>query len=163
MRRIAALALPLLALAVPASAGPLAPTRPSQVVTLLTSAVTDSACGSTAYPVDLMRIADGSVVPFEAPPKQVFVVTSMEVYGVASEVNRRYRFALLVENSPPIVGGSLLHGDAGLTDAAGNYAASVVEPTGVVVPPGALLCSQVDGPSEQPAHARVHGFFTKNK
>jgi len=132
-------------------------------VTLLTSTVSDSACGLTAYPVNLMRITDGSVVPFEVPPKQVFVVTSMEVYGVASEANRRYRFSLLVDNAPPIVGGSLLHGDAGLTDAAGNYVGSVVEPTGVVVPPGAVLCSQVDGPSEHPAHTRVHGFFTKNK
>jgi hypothetical protein len=164
MRRTAALALPLLAaLAASASAGPLAPSRPSQIATLVATAVLDSACGATAYPVDTMRKADGSVVPFVVPPKQIFVVTSMDVFGSADQANRRYLFALLVDNAPNIPGGALLVGDAGLTDASGNYAGSVAVPNGVPVPPGAVLCARIDGPTDEPTFTRVHGFFAKDK
>lgn len=164
MRRIAALAPTLLAaLALPASAGPLVPTRPSQIVTLSPTAVTDSGCGTSAYPVDTMRKSDGSLVPFVVPPKQVFIVTSMDVFGSADAPSRHYSFQLSIDNSPSIPGGSILVGDAGLTDADGSYAGSVTAPTGVVVPPGALLCASLEGPNAEPTFTRVHGFFAKDK
>jgi hypothetical protein len=164
MRRSAALALPLLALlAPPAAAGPLVPTRASQVVALNPTPVTDSGCGASAYPVDNMRTSDGQLVPFTIPLNQVFVVTSMDVFGQADEPNRRYFFALFIDTSPSVPGGSLVVGDAGLTDASGNYSGSVTVPTGVVVPPGVLLCAQIDGPAEEPTFTRVHGFFAKDK
>lgn len=164
MRRSAALALPLLAvLAGPAAAGSLVPTRASQVVVLNPTAVTDSGCGVTAYPVDSMRTSDGLVAPFVIPPNQVFVVTSMDVFGQADEPNRRYFFSLTIDSSPPIPGGTVVVGDAGLTDASGNYSGSVTVPTGVVIPPGVLLCARIDGPAEEPTFTRVHGFFAKDK
>jgi hypothetical protein len=164
MHRSAALALPLLALlAPPASGGPLVPTRASQVVVLSPSAVDDSACGADAYPVDTMRTSDGQLAPFAIPAKQVFVVTSVDVFGSADEPNRRYHFNLTLDSSATIPGGSLVVGDAGLTDAAGNYAGSVTVPSGAIVPAGALLCAQIDGPSEEPTFMRVHGFFAKDK
>lgn len=158
-----AVALPLLALlAAPAFGGPLVPTRASQVVVLNPTAVTDSACGSTAYPVDNMRTSTGEVVPFVIPPKQVFVVTSADVFGSASTPSRNYRFTLSIDSSPPIPGGALLIG-AAPSDAAGYYAGSVSVPSGVVVPAGALLCARIDGPDEEPTFMRVHGFFAKDK
>lgn len=160
--RVAALALLVVALSSsPASAGPLAPTRASQVVVLHPSTVSDSPCGVTAYPVDGMRKSNGLVEPFVIPPKQVFVVTSADVYGSA-EPSRHYRFVLVIDSSDPIPGGALLIGEAE-TDAAGYYAGSVSVPSGVVVPPGALLCAQIDGPTEEPTIMRVHGFFAKDK
>jgi hypothetical protein len=159
----AALVSPLLALlATQASAGPLAPTRASQVVVLHPTAVTDSACGSTAYPVDNMRTSTGDVVPFAIPPRQVFVVTSADVFGSATTPSRNYSFSLSIENSAPLAGGSILIG-AAPSDAAGYYAGSVSVPSGVVVPPGALLCAKIEGPNDEPTFIRVHGFFAKDK
>jgi len=148
-------------LAPPASGGPLAPTRASQVVVLHPTAVTDSPCGLNAYPVNNMRRSSGDVVPFAIPPKQVFVVTSADVFGSA-QPNSRYFFSLSVEGSLPLVSGSILVGEAA-TDASGYYAGSVSVPSGVVVPPGALLCAAVGGPSEEPTFIRVHGFFAKDR
>jgi hypothetical protein len=39
----------------------------------------------------------------------------------------------------------------------------VTVPSGAIVPAGALLCAQIDGPSEEPTFMRVHGFFAKDK
>lgn len=154
--------LSLLALlAPPASGGPLAPTRASQIAVLHPTAVTDSPCGMDAYPVNNMRISSGDVLPFTIPPKQVFVVTSADAFGSA-QPNSRYFFSLSLEASLPFVSGSILVGEAA-TDASGYYAGSVSVPSGVVVPPGALLCAKVDGPTNEPTFIRVHGFFAKDK
>ena len=161
MRSLAAALLCLTAL--PAAAGPLAPTKASQVATLVPTATTKSGCGANAYPVDTMRKSDGTVEPFGVPAKEVFVVTSIDVFGEAEEPNRRYFFSLSIDNTPGIPGGTLVVGDAGLTDSAGGYAGSVTVPTGAIVPSGALLCSKIDGPAEEPTFMRVHGFFAKAK
>lgn len=145
----------------PASAGPLAPSRASQVAVLHPTVTGSSPCGSSAYPVDGMRTSSGAIVPFEIPPKKVFVVTSVDVFGSA-DPNRHYRFALALATTPSIPGGYLVVGEA-VTDAAGYYAGSVSVPTGAVVPPGALLCAQLTGPTNEPTFMRVHGFFAKNK
>ena len=149
--------------ALPAAAGPLAPTKASQVAVLMPTATDKSSCGQNAYPVDTMRKSDGTVEPFVVPPKEVFVVTSMDVFGSADEPNRRYFFSLSIDNTPAIAGGTLVVGDAGLTDSTGGYAGSVSVPTGAIVPSGAQLCSKIDGPSEEPTFVRVHGFFAKAK
>ena len=161
MRSLAAALLCLIAL--PAAAGPLSPTKASQVALLMPTATTESGCGASAYPVDTMRKSDGTVVPFAVPPKEVFVVTSMDVWGDAEEPNRRYFFSLSIDNSPGIPGGTLVVGDAGLTDSTGGYAGSVSVPTGAIVPSGVQLCAKIDGPSEEPTFVRVHGFFAKAK
>jgi hypothetical protein len=150
-------------IALPAAAGPLAPTKASQVAILVPTATTKSGCGANAYPVDTMRKSDGTVVPFVIPPKEVFVVTSLDVFGEAQEPNRRYFFSLSIDNTPGVPGGTLVIGDAGLTDSAGGYAGSVTVPTGAIVPSGVLLCSKIGGPSEEPTFMRVHGFFAKAK
>jgi hypothetical protein len=150
-------------IALPAAAGPLVPTKASQVAILLPTATTESGCGPNAYPVDTMRKSDGTVVPFVVAPKEVFVVTSVDVWGEAEEPNRRYYFSLGIDNTPGIPGGTLVVGDAGLTDSSGGYAASMTVPTGAIVPSGVLLCSKIDGPAEEPTFVRVHGFFSKAK
>jgi hypothetical protein len=150
-------------IALPAAAGPLVPTRPSQVVVLVPTATDKSPCNVTGYPVDQMRASDGTVSPFVIPEKQVFVVTSVDVFGSADEPNRRYFFSLGLNGDGPVPGGTLVVGDAGLTDAFGGYSGSVTVPTGVVVPRGQLLCARLSGPNDEPTFMRVHGFFAKDK
>ena len=70
MRSLAVAMLCLLAF--PAAAGPLVPAKPSQVVVLVPTATDQSPCNVNGYPVDTMRKADGTVVPFVIPEKQVF-------------------------------------------------------------------------------------------
>ena len=145
-----------------AHAGPLAPTKPTQAITVLAQ-TTSAVCppGGPGKSVDIKQNPDGSTEPFTIPPKTVFVVTRVDA-------------TLSGTPSRTLVGGLYIFGAGPApsfvtfvplpTDADGHATGTVTIPSGVPVKPGATLCF-LPTPTESvsSAAAIVHGFFAKDK
>jgi hypothetical protein len=137
-------------LAAPAAAGPLTPTRPSDVVTLVNGA--GNPCTVTGSALDLRVQPDGTRVPFAVPPGRVLVVTGIDFTtpdAAATDVE------LFVERPPDA-------SQVFVTSTAGGGSASIPD---VIVGSGSALCVRAvpKGGGASPVLAVVHGFLAKDK
>ena len=154
-----------IALAAHAAAGPLAPSKPSQLVTAFGGTQQAAPCGDVAgwNRVDKIGNADGSTSPLEIPPKSVLVVTHLEiaVLGATASSFTSVLFAAVDPANPPALGSLGANSSVvGVADATGRLQASETIPDGLVVKPPALLCYLPVGTA---AGVTAHGYFTKDK
>ena len=150
----------LLIAAPPASAGPLAPSKPSQLVTARALGTEcpfdDSEPSNSARLIDSMTTIEGTTQPFVIPPKQALVITSVHILaGGAPDTN--VGMNLIVLNGSGV---AILVERSGRTDAGGSVTVDVTLPSGLPVRAGNQLCvaSSVLG-----VGGSVTGFFVKDK
>jgi hypothetical protein len=161
-----AAALSFVALAVPAAAGALEATKPSQVVSVYARSETAPACPGA--PAGVRRFesighADGTTTPFAIPPKSVFVVLGFDFSTAAAVANRFTGYTVLGVDPahPPTLGvtGAIAAGGA-VADESGFLGGTVTIPGGLVIKPPAVPCYS-DGAAE--STVILHGFFAKDK
>jgi hypothetical protein len=147
-------------------AGPLAPSKPSDIVTLMPDASgANGACGpgTQQQRVDaIINGADGSISPFTIPDKEVLVLTggTWEDLSAGANVNVFLELSLRTANTNNFLAAT----PAIRSDAAGFAAGSFTLEPGIVIKPGASLCASfnVDGTNTL-AFPRLTGFLAKDK
>jgi hypothetical protein len=159
-----AASLALVFLAAPSAAGPLQPTRASQLVTAYGGADAPAACGATVFSrVDKIGNPDGSSASFVIPPKSVFVITDIAVSGSGGTPGNLATVSVLAVDpaNPPAPGAIGAHAAAsGVIDPIGNFQGTATIPNGLVVKSPALLCYTSVTPS---VSVIAHGYFAKDK
>ena len=148
----------------PAIAAPLAPTKPTQAVTV--QSLTQSAFCVPGEPtlgrrVDIKQNGDGTIEPFTIPPKTVFVVTSIDLAQQAP-ASRHITGSLYVASAQQVGAGSVVAIVPAQSDADGIGNGTMTLPSGFPVKSGANLCFLTFPPAGSVA-ALVHGFFAKDK
>jgi hypothetical protein len=144
-----------------AYAGPLAPTKASDTVTLL-GGFSSPACisGSSAKQVDVRQKSDGTTGPFTVPPKSVFVITSYEFITQSAIPSKNVVAGLAVADAT-LTGSSIVNLATALADSSGTAGGSVLLPSGFPVKSGARLCFQFVPDTN--GSVTVHGFLAKDK
>jgi hypothetical protein len=143
------------------AAAALAPSKPSQIITLFNTSGT--ACGSShGLAVDHIVKSDGSSAAFTIPAGQVLIITSIDWTAFTNTANRRFDFQLGSATGNFTIGGGAV------SDADFIVSGTLLIPGGLVVKPGVTLCPEVEhsGSSlfeEDSANVRVHGFLAKDK
>jgi hypothetical protein len=147
-------------LTVPAHAGVIGPTRPSDLVNVLaTPGGSGTVCGGQAVAFDMRQMADGTQVPFTIPPGQVFVVTGYD-WAVDIATPSRSNWVSVVAQVGPSCNFSL-SGSGAIADPQGTASSSITFPNGIAVKPDALLGAYTwDGNLNR---ANLYGYFTKDK
>jgi hypothetical protein len=147
-------------------AGPLAPSKPSDIVTLMPDASdgANGACNSVQQlRVDaVINTADGSLSPFTIPDKEVLVLTggTWEDTSVGGNVNVFLELSLKTANTSIIIVAT----PAVRSDAAGVAAGAFTLEPGIVIKPGASLCASFNvAGTNATAFPRLTGFLAKDK
>ncbi len=143
--------------AAPAAAGALAPSKPSQLVTLSSSGGdTCAAPLGTWFKMDSQVNADASSSPFTIPPGMVLVLTQADWtdQGGTADVDR---FIIRLQNGTEIP----FVGDGTRTIGASAGGGSISFSPGVVVKPGTDIC--VTSTSTGFTAATFHGYLTKDR
>ena len=132
-RSLFALCLVSLLLATTGEAASLAPSKPSQVMTILQSAAQGACSSSDHDEFDTQIAGNGSLSPFSIPAGMVFVVTSFEWWSTGASFSGPAQYFLISppsNDSPLIVpgvvgpqggGGSLFLGPAGVVLKSGDH------------------------------------------
>jgi hypothetical protein len=163
MRRLHVLGIALAAaLATPAGAGPLLPTKASQLVTARVLEGADCPLavpdpGTTANVVDDMSTLEGIQQAFVIPPRQALVVTTVN-FVVVGPAGDEFGMNLIAVNGTQravLAQGLVVTGTEGVGSVTINL------PTGIAVREGNALC-MVSSAGGNPFGA-VTGFFTKAK
>jgi hypothetical protein len=153
MARVLRLGAPLCALSIALSASAGTAPKPSQLVTAFTVGAACSTDPEGAM-VNTMRTLAVAEAPFAIPPKQVLVITHVEItLGGATadtEVNVR-----LVAPTAGLLFETRVH-----SSATGDASASVDLPTGVAVRSGTEICTNS---SDGNTLGVVHGYFAKDR
>lgn len=164
MRRFYVLAIAvLLGVASNAAAG-LAPSKGSQLVTVLGN----GACpipftGSSGLTFSQMVNADGSVTPFQIPPKRIFVITDVTVTGAGEPAGDAILVALAVGSASS---GNTIAGRYETVGAGTAFAATFQFPTGIAVRSGSTVCAvpfNYTHGGGVTSLATAHGFFAPDK
>ena len=148
------------AAALPAAAGPLAPSKPSQLVSaraVSTPCPFEAPAGNNAFQITSMSTPDGVQVPFAIPPKQVFVITSASLNLTGAPADSTAQLYLFAVNGSD---GAVLAEGLATSNANGLATVERVLPTGIAVKSGLALC--VLG-SQGSSLGSVTGYFTKDK
>lgn len=150
------------ALATPAGAGPLSPTKPSQLVTARvldgdTCPLAEPDPGTTASTIDDMSTLEGIQQAFVIPPRQALVITTVNfvVVGAAGDEFGMNLIAVNGTQRAVLAQGLVKTGTEGVGSVTINL------PTGIAVREGNALC-MVSSAGGSPFGA-VTGFFTKAK
>ena len=154
------LATALALAALPAAAGPLAPTKPSQLVSaraVSTPCPLESQAGNNAYQITSMSTPEGVQAEFAIPPGQVFVITSASLTLTNAPVSATAQLYLFAANGAD---GAILTEGLTTTSVNGTGIVDRVLPTGIAVRSGLALC--VLG-SQGSSLGSVTGYFTKDK
>jgi hypothetical protein len=157
------LVLGCLALATIADAG-LAPTKGSQLVTV-------SAGGGCAIPGHpnaagfATRVtADGTLVPFTIPPKQILVLTDVVVSTTFQTSGHVFLVNVLVGNA---AGGNAVTGRIVTSAASGAFDTTFAPPNGIVVKSGSNVCIEAGDFAFPGAfvgtYAFAHGYLAADK
>jgi hypothetical protein len=161
--RIALVAVaPLLAAAAAVAAGPLAPTRPSEVVTLAAS-LDPPGCtgGANGTALDRMVTPEGTYVPIAIPPKKVLVLTEIR-WRAQVPANEEVFLTLRPGPEQPGFSGIVLPG--GRSDANGRVAGAASLGTGVVIRNPAEVCVRLNGTINAFfPDVSASGYFAKDK
>ena len=168
MLRFFAFASSFLAFAasLPAAAGPVEATKPSQIVTVFGREASPACPGGPdgTQLVSELGNADGSTGSFAIPAKSVFVVQSFEYQLIGGDAGDAEAMNLIAVN-PAFPPSATSNGAAafagGVVSANGVVVGSHTIPGGLIVKPPAALCF-VARPALTPLIA-VHGFFAKDK
>lgn len=140
-----------------ATSGPVAPTKPSQLVTLRNSSGND--CPFNGQAVDRQILPDGTLQPFTIPPKQVLVVTEINwgvVFGPASQS----AIVAVSVQGPSAMPSNAFFVDVVPTDSAGA-AGRTSQVANAIVRSGHTLC--VDSVTDGTMTMNVRGFLTKDR
>jgi hypothetical protein len=136
-------------------AAPLAPVKPSGVVTLASDGTT---CAGSGLLVNTRILPDGTTTPFTIPAKQVLVITEVEWGVIDVPVSQTFDFYLFLTTTPatalPLVASSAL------ADATG-HAGTTTQVSNAIVKAGPSLCA-VDYPGSSSLFL-VRGFLAKDK
>jgi hypothetical protein len=145
------------------AAGPLGPTRPSQLVTAYVA--NNTICPfdgpnelTTPYQVDAMTVGGGSSEPFAIPAKSVLVITSARLTSCCPVPGTVEGVTLVTFDASGNMG--VLGSASTTTPASGPGYAQLTFPSGVVVRPGSSIC--VVGPPHSTG-AEISGFFAKDR
>jgi hypothetical protein len=149
-------------LALPAAAGPLAPSKPSQLVTAWTVGEVCSnevdGDGAISARFNLMRTLAAGEQPFAIPTKQALVITRADLrVGAVANPGSRVSFVLTAVRNGTV---SLLAESSTKTDATGEADVRIELPTGVAVRSGDEVC--VTGSSGS-FLGTLNGFFAKDR
>ena len=146
-------------------AGPLAPTKASQVVTVATTPGSP-VCpfGSTGKVIDTLQKPDATTASFSIPPGSVLVITEVEISASkASSAGDLCEIDLILGTASSF---SRVATHEALCDASGEISGTLTVPTGAVVKPGSALCAVgFDATLGVPlggTFAVVHGFLAKD-
>jgi hypothetical protein len=153
MRKSIVVAVMLVALVGTVQAGVLAPSKPSSLVTLMSS----GACGTGSHKMDTRIMPDGTAVPFVIPPKEVLVLTGIEWVFVVT-AGQGGLVDLLLAPPAPAVGYQVFSAEA-LAPGNGIGRGSALIPD-VVAGPGVDICADVPFGTSS---VTLHGFLAKNK
>ena len=148
----------------PAMAAPLAPTKPSQAVTVQSLSQGDLCVPgepSLGRRVNIKQNGDGTTEPFTIPPKTVFVVTSVDVSIQGAPASRKILGGLYIASAQQVGAGSNVAVVPAESDADGLGNGTMTLPSGFPVKSGANLCFLTVPPGS--FNALVHGFFAKDK
>ncbi len=138
-----------------AQAGPLVPTKPSQVVTLATSGLACPPLGGGQV-FDVRVGSDGSETPFSIPEGQVLVITGID-WSILLPASAGETVVAFLRTPPSPSAAPIVWRDAALADADGRAGGSALIPN-VVVKPGVPVCLFPGG-----AIGNLHGFLAKDK
>ncbi len=149
-------AIALMTWASAATAGVLAPRKPSQSITLLTSGVS-APCGGTALDalVDTEILSDGTTAPFTIPSGMVLVIDGLSWAASSGTPDRL--IGILID-----IGGDLPNApwnDSAISDSLGDAGHDVFVPN-IPIKSGVSLCLHAGGTLTR---GIVHGFLTKDK
>jgi hypothetical protein len=143
-------------------AGPLVPTKASQLVTVRAVSEPcplDTSPTANEFQLTSMSSSDGNQTAFAVPPKQVFVVTSASLVVTNAVANQPAQLVLFAVNEAGTDGSVLVEGYS-RTDADGFATFVQPLPTGIAVKSGVRLC--VIGTTGSTLGA-VTGFFAKDR
>jgi hypothetical protein len=153
------------AVATPVLAGPLAPTKASDIAILMPDVADGSngACGLKELRVDgIISGADGSVSPFTIPAKEVLVLTGGTWSDTSLGGNVNAFLELRLETAS--TNNNIVATTAVRTDAAGAAARAFTLEPGIVIKPGASLCATLNVAGiNTVAFPRLTGFLAKDK
>jgi hypothetical protein len=155
-RHVLSVALVLLSLAsTPASAAALAPSKPSQIVTLFQSG---AACPTLGFVIGRLAMSDGTLASFVIPPKQVLVVTGFEWHAENGAAGSGVSAILSTQAS----GTPAIDYATSTTtfDSNGVAVKNDVTPL-IVIKPGRTICISVT--SGDFSSGFVHGFLAPDK
>jgi hypothetical protein len=153
MRTTIVAALILVGGAAAAQAGPLVPTRASQLVTLQAS-LPDPICGLSGRPFSTQVTSDGQFeLGFVIPPKQVLVVTSLDWAVFGADPSATVLVSLGTN------GGASYFIGTGVADAAGTAGGSAT--FSHAIRPGTTLCISALGVDS--LNAALHGFLARDR
>jgi hypothetical protein len=138
--------------ALAAAAGPLVPTKPSEVVTL---AFSGTVCASSSVALDQRVLPDGTTVPFAIPEGRVLVVTEVDwqIDGNTPSVTMTFELRALT----PAATATTFFTDFATSNAEGD--AGNVRPVANAIVGTALCARGSTGVQE----AYVRGFLAKDK
>ena len=163
MRRALCLGLLLTAWSTNAYAGPLAPTKASQIV-VLTAAGTPCSADPDATAVNLRNLPDGTIAPFTIPAGQVLVVTGI-AYSVSGGIANVAKNVSLFTANPPFASVLFLSGLITGDTALGRLGGGSASIPNAIVKAGIEICVQASEINGAPANvsAVVYGFLAKDK
>lgn len=139
-----------------ASAGPLAATRASQLVTL--RPIPGAACAvGSGFLLDARILPDGSYEPFAIPNGQVLVLTGIS-WSTIGAVGEDSEISLRINPS-----GALVFHATAIVDSLNNGSGNVAVP-GIVVRSGSQLCFEnTSGAPAMIFDATAHGFLAADR
>jgi len=140
-----------------ATAGPLAPTKASDLVTATKSGAAP-ACPVTGLEVDWRLLEDGTIAPFVVPPGQVFVLTGYEFHHNAALPNGSQVLGQVSIQTPTAVA-FVSSTSVIMTDF--NGFSHVQLPSGIAVKPPAKVCLTAGNPAQ--SDLTLHGFLVRDK
>ena len=148
-----------LLVATPSFAGPLAPTKASDLVVAGTSnSAPDCPIAGRAF--DVRFLPDGTEEPFVIPPKRVLVITSVDfnLSSAPPDPGETQTAAPVVALQTGTSSVPLLQGSA-FSDTGGQVAGTMVASPGIPVRAGPALCIL----GGNTPYGILHGFFAKDK
>jgi hypothetical protein len=139
-----------------ALAAPLAPSKPSSIRMVFTDNAT-TCPGGNGRVVTQTYDAEGTVVPFTIPAKQVFVVTQIDWFIDSATPSQA--ITLNFTSFPPGSQQITLMIDGDVSDSSGRVRKTTLT-SPLIVPAGATMCARASSGTHG---AFVHGFLTKAK
>lgn len=143
----------------PSSAGPLAPTKPSQIVTL--DNLAGAACPVIGKALDQQILPDGTRKPFVIPPKTVLVVTEVG-WGATGAGATKATGVVLTTQAVGDSTASAIFLDTAITDSVG-FATKNNLVASAIVSADRTLCAHSTGAAGNTLTVIVRGFLTKAK
>jgi hypothetical protein len=147
-------------LALRAEAAVVAPSKPSEVITLAGDTSTSASCPSGAVigkMIDKQHNPDGTITTFTVPAGQVFVATSWDWSGTGAASSSIVTGLVLIDSTATLLG--TFSQSSASSDSSGLAGGTVVVPSGFVIKSGVSMCYAGGGTRS----VVVHGFFTKDK